>query len=106
MPRKHAGSPMPNKLSHVVVTDNANTIIEDQLAKHLNELEQELEMDVLVYIGGIIRPADDLIRGALDSKNDGRTRGISVILETDGGYIEVAHRIADALRHHYRYVSF
>ena len=59
---------MPSKPVATILPSNANTIIEDQLNEHLIALERELGMDVLVYTGGIIRPADDLIRDALDSR--------------------------------------
>jgi hypothetical protein len=35
-----------------------------------------------------------------------KTPRLSLILETNGGYIEVAQRIADTLRHHYSIVDF
>ena len=98
---------MPNKPGTAILQSNANLIIEEQLNAHLKVLQETLRMNVLVYVGGIIRPADDLIRDAIESQTDNRiNRRIAVILETSGGYIEVAHRIADALRHHYRYVAF
>ena len=98
---------MPNKPGTAILQSNANLIIEEQLNAHLKALQETLRMNVLVYVGGIIRPADDLIRDAIESQTDNRiNRRIAVILETSGGYIEVAHRIADALRHHYRYVVF
>jgi hypothetical protein len=38
----------------------------------------------------------------LSSKRD----RLAVVLETDGGYIEVAERIAKVFRHHYKFVEF
>ncbi|MBI4227733.1 MAG: serine dehydrogenasease, partial [Candidatus Omnitrophica bacterium] len=106
MLQKCDGKVMPNKPVRTLIHSNANTIIEEQLDAHLSALEDALNTDVLVYVGGIVRPADDLMRDAIDSRTDKRNTRLSVIIETDGGYIEVAHRIADAIRHHYRYVAF
>ena len=48
---------------------------------------------------------DDLIREAVEGIQAKRTK-LVVVLETGGGLIEVAQRIAETLRHHYAYVEF
>ena len=86
---------------------DSNRIIEQKLDNHLVELENELEADLLVYVGAITSPANDLIRDAIEFVKDrSKRRKLGVILETPGGYIEVAQRIADTFRHHYRIVEF
>lgn len=50
-------------------------------------------------------PIDDLIKEAIESKKDKKSKLI-FILETQGGYIEVAKRIAEVTRHYYQTVEF
>jgi ATP-dependent protease ClpP protease subunit len=78
---------------------NANSLIEEQLTKHSCALEDILKSDVLTVISPIAWGVDDLIRDAIEARKPKR-RHISLVLETDGGYIEVAQRIADTIRHH------
>ena len=85
--------------------DDANKIIEEQLDNQIEKLEKKLSGDVLTYKGNIIQPASDLIRDAIESKNKKREK-LVVVLETSGGYIEVAQRIAETFHHHYRVVEF
>ncbi len=83
----------------------ANAIIEDQLHQHLGDVEKALSADVLTFIGPIMYGVDDLIRDAIENRPN-RSKRLAVVLETGGGIIEVAQRIADILRHHYAYVEF
>src|SRR5437899_2157318 len=84
---------------------DANTIIEQQLDQHLATLGTSLDADALVYCGPIIYGGDDLIRDAVEGIVPKRPK-LTVILETEGGYIEVAQRISDVFRHHYQSVEF
>jgi hypothetical protein len=80
--------------------------VEQELKRRLKEIEKLLKCDVITCIHGIGPPFDDLIR---DFVEDIKTRSSSllVILETDGGSIETAERIADVFRYHYpKEVSF
>lgn len=84
---------------------DANAIIEQQLDRCAGELEKELEADCLSFMGGIAFGADELIRDALEARQDKRPK-LALILETGGGYSEVAQRIAQTLRRHYSQVEF
>ena len=86
----------------------ANELIEQQLDESLKELEQELDSDVLTYIGPIIGGVDDVIKNVVEQKeNNLKMRNkLTVILTTTGGYIEVVHRIVDTLRYHYKIIDF
>jgi membrane-bound ClpP family serine protease len=80
-------------------------LIETQLDAYLEDLEKSWHGDAITYIGPITDGADDIIRDeveAIESKKD----RLFFILETSGGYIEIAQRIADSLRHHYPCVDF
>lgn len=50
-------------------------------------------------------PVDDAIKDAVESIEP-RRRSLTVMLETGGGYITVAERIARIFRHHYKRVDF
>lgn len=80
-------------------------IVEQQLSERLGQLEAELEADAVTFWGPITYGVDDVIRDAVEAIEPKR-QALVVALETSGGYIEVAQRIADLLRHHYRRVDF
>ncbi|MFI4991612.1 MAG: serine dehydrogenasease [Solirubrobacterales bacterium] len=84
---------------------DANAIIEQQLDARAAAVEAAANADVLTYIGPMYPPADDAIKDALDSLTDRRAT-LLCILETSGGYIETAERIARIFRHHYSRVDF
>lgn len=68
-------------------------------------METVLKADALTFSGPLVARADDLIRQAVETRTT-RRKKLAVILETEGGYIEVAERIADIFRRHYRVVEF
>lgn len=84
---------------------DSNRIIESQLTDRLKAVEQAIEADVLAYVGPIFSPADDQIKDAIEATED-RRDSLVVVLETYGGYITVAERIARIFRHHYERVDF
>jgi len=80
-------------------------LVETQLDTYLGELQALWAADVATYLGPIIDGADDLIRDEVEAI-DKKKNCLFLILETGGGFIEVAQRIADTLRHHYECVEF
>ena len=89
--------------------EDANTAIEEQLDERLRALEDQFRADVLVFAGPIHHGLDDLIREAVEDRfgtRRGRKDKLIVILETTGGYIEVAQRLVGIFRQHYRRVEF
>ena len=84
---------------------DSNRIIERQLSDRLEAIEIAAKADVLTYVGPISPPADDQIKDAIEAL-ERRRRSLWVFLETSGGYITVAERIARIFRHHYRVVEF
>lgn len=74
--------------------------VESELKRRLIAIEKEAKCDVITCIHPIGPPFDDFIRDFIE---DIKKRGTSllVILETNGGSIETAERIADVFRHHY-----
>lgn len=87
------------------VERDSNRIIEAELDLRARALAGIARADVLGYIGPIYPPADDEIKESLESLPDKR-RAILVLLETHGGLIITAERIAHILRKHYRRVDF
>src|SRR5438477_13217620 len=83
----------------------ANDIIERELDEHLDKLEFELDADVVSIRAPILYGLDDKVRDAAESRKPKRER-LAVILETEGGYVVVAERIAGTLRKHYKRVGF
>jgi len=91
---------MPTPILH-----NANTAIEERLDALSKELEDHLKCDVLSFLGPLWTGVDGVIREAVEDRRP-RRKSLAVLLETDGGYIEVAQRIADTFRRKYRRVEF
>lgn len=84
---------------------DSNLIIEGQLDQRAEVLEQAADADVLSYLGGMWPPADDAIKEAVEAIQK-RRRSLMVLLETGGGLIRVAERIALIFRQFYRRVDF
>jgi hypothetical protein len=78
----------------------SNTYIESELTRRLKELQELLDSDVITCVIPIHQPLDDLVRDAVEDITPKRP-ALTVILETNGGSIETAERIANVFRHHY-----
>jgi len=89
--------------------EGANGLVEFQLGCFLEQLERATGSDCLAYSGPIVDGVDDAIRDAIEALR-GRTRRrrpkLLFVLETQGGFAEVARRISDTARNHYRVVDF
>jgi hypothetical protein len=84
---------------------DANRVIEEQLDTRLQAIETAATADVVSYLGPIAVPFDDRLKLALEDMQSRRDK-LMVILETSGGYIEFAERMARVFRHHYPRVEF
>lgn len=84
---------------------NSNRIVEAQLDERAGALEEAANADVLSYLGPMWPPADEAIKDAVEAIGK-RRRTLMVLLETGGGLITVAERIALIFRHHYSRVDF
>ena len=86
---------------------DANKLVESRLDAHLEEIESSTGGDALTFCGPIVFGIEDFIREAVEHRKPQTNRTkLSVILETSGGHITVAQRIADLFRHHYEIVDF
>jgi len=79
---------------------DANRVIESLLTERARAIETEIDTDVLTIIAPMAYGLESFMRDALESIAVRRER-LAVILETQGGYIEVVDRIVHTLRHHY-----
>ena len=87
----------------------ANELIESQLNDLIENIESTTSGDCLSYYGQIAFGADDAIRDAVETlRGRSKRRGnkLVIILETEGGFAEVARRISDTIRNHYVVVDF
>ena len=74
--------------------------VESELTRRLRAIEEHLGCDVITCIHPISAPMDDLIRDYIEDIKSRREK-LLVVLETQGGSIETAERIANVLRYHY-----
>ncbi|HDO52548.1 MAG TPA: serine dehydrogenasease [Rhizobiales bacterium] len=79
--------------------------LEKLLDDYLERLEDVVVGDAVVFVGPLIYGADEVIRDTLEAIRDKKAK-LVVLLETDGGYIEVVERIVSTLRHYYQSVEF
>lgn len=84
---------------------DSNNIIEAMLTTRAEAVEAAADADVLTYIGPMYPPADDEVKDAVEMIAP-RRKALMVILETPGGYVTVAERMARIFRHHYKRVDF
>ena len=89
-------------------TTEANELVAKQLNAFIGELEDKLEADALAFSGPIYNNAELFIRDAIEWRKQQKPKRnkLAFFLETDGGFIEIAQRIANILRTHYRRVEF
>lgn len=91
-------------LADTLEITTSNHYIEHELNQRLIALGDVLGSDVIALVAPMYAGIDDLVRAVVEEipRDDiDRQESLSVVLETDGGSIEVVERIADVLRHHY-----
>jgi hypothetical protein len=96
---------MATKIAH----RSANVIVSEQLKKNAIDLEKEMSAHVVTWWGPIQPPVDQLIKQAVEHRvkqGPKRAKRLAMVLQTSGGYIETAERIANILRKHYSWVAF
>jgi hypothetical protein len=79
--------------------------IRNQLNTHATRLEAELGADVMTIISPILPGIEIRVREALDRFSPKRGK-LAIILDTEGGIVEVVERMVDTTRHHYAEVIF
>jgi len=99
-PRSSAG-----QTNRMALKSNANVIIVEQLTERVKALETATDGDVIVVCAPMRFGVDAVIRDAIEGLKKHK-RKLTVVLETEGGYIEVVQRIAQTFRRFYRTVEF
>lgn len=91
-----------------VETNKADALVGSELDARVKGLEDRLTADVLAFSGRITFVADLVIRDAVEWRiqQKPKRKKLAFFLETEGGYIEIAQRIATTLRQHYQIVEF
>lgn len=91
-------------------TIKADEVIASTLSHGNVALGKEFEADVVSIFAPMAYGIDDLVRNEIENLiEDSGTKNPSkllVVLETNGGYVEVVERIVRVLRKHYRSVEF
>ena len=80
-----------------------NTFVEKQLDRLAGEIEEKLNLDVMAVVGPIFHGLDNTVRQAIETRKQegGLRKGLAIVLDTDGGIIEVVERMVITIRHHY-----
>ncbi len=84
---------------------DSNTAVEALLNTRIQAVGEAAGADVLAYLGPMDFGIEDEIKYAVEDIQDRRDR-LMVVLETPGGFVEVAERIANIFRYHYTRVEF
>ena len=95
----------PASISTKPLHFSSNQIVEQQLHDRIGEIEDALNADAFLFLGPIIEPADKFARDYVEAISPKREK-LVVILETPGGYLEVAKRMVTVFRQHYKVVDF
>lgn len=84
---------------------SVDSVIQVTLDAKAEELEAKLDRDFMALCGPLVFGADILLRDKLELRATKRA-GVTILLDTPGGIVEVVERIVDTIRHHYRDVRF
>lgn len=62
----------------------------------------------MTYVGDIGGNVDDVVKNVIEEKSQSTYKKdkLTVLLTTEGGYIETVQRIVETLRHHYKFIDF
>lgn len=87
---------------------NSDDIIEKLLVEKCEVLETQLAGEVLMLRAPMAPGIDDIVRQEVEAiaAMKGRRDQLVVVLETNGGSVEVVERISDVFRHHFPSVIF
>ena len=83
---------------------DVRAVLEARLDRLAAEVEHHIDNDVMAIIGPIYPGLDEAVRGAIEARKFAslaRRRSLAIVLQTDGGVIEVVERMVSLIRHHY-----
>lgn len=95
-------------MANVAVHSPPEKIVEIQLDEKIQAIEDIMTANVVAYVGSLLSGLETVFRDQVEAvaSSAEKKEKMVVVLETDGGYIEVVQRIAETLRHHYSRVEF
>jgi membrane-bound ClpP family serine protease len=79
--------------------------IKKQLDEHVESLEALLNGDFMAIVSPILPGIDRTVRHAIELKQNKRSN-LTILLDTQGGIVEVVARMVDTTRFHYDAVDF
>lgn len=79
---------------------SSNRYVEEQLDTLLKSIGDHFSSDILTLVSPMRQPVEEIVRDQVSGIAP-RKNKLLVLLETDGGSIEVVERIADCLRYFY-----
>lgn len=87
---------------------SSDDLIKERISSRSETLERVVNGHVLSIVGLMMPPLDHVVRDAVERRREGSGKRpkLLVVLETEGGDIEVARRIAETLHHHYKVVEY
>jgi flagellar biosynthesis chaperone FliJ len=94
------GSPVATPTAAANETHSSERYVRNELTRRLGAIGDLMKCDVVTCIHPIRPPFDDFIRDMVEDIQP-KKESLLVILETDGGSIETAERMADVFRKHY-----
>lgn len=86
----------------------ANAAVETLLDERLRTIENGFKADGFAIYGPLEFGLDDTVRNVIESlkARPVERNHLVVLVDTDGGYLDVVNRIVDTIRRHYKTVSF
>src|SRR5881296_2330656 len=81
-----------------------NTFVERQIDSLASKIEERLNADAMAIIGPILYGAEAKLRDAIEKRSTRRAK-LALLVDTDGGVIEVVERMVNVIRHHYNEVT-
>lgn len=92
-------------MSGTLIPANVDQAVQDWANRKLAEIEERANADAITIISPIFHGLEHRVRIAVEATEDRRDT-LLVVLDTPGGVVEVAERIARVLRRHYEEVNF
>lgn len=88
---------LPDSISNAQV----NYFVEKQLDECGAAVAKILNVDVMTIRGSILFSLENAVRYAVEQGKSPENKRLAIILDTDGGIIEVVERMVKVIRHHY-----
>ncbi len=85
-------------------TDHVRACLESRLDQLAEDIERRIDSDVMAIVGPIYPGLEADVRFAIETRiksGEKRRSSLAVVLQTDGGVVEVVERMVHVIRHHY-----